>query len=63
MGAAFSSGVTVTALALRSGVSRCELTSIWYGRREFIQRRTAEKLRAGLLSYIPEEALPNRPNL
>lgn len=51
MGHAFAGGVTVTALAARSGVSRAELTSIWYGRREFIQQRTAAKLREALLSY------------
>jgi hypothetical protein len=54
MGHAFAGGVTVSALAIRCGVSRQELTSIWYGKRCWIQRGTAERIRVGLLSYIPE---------
>lgn len=54
-----ASGVSVTALALRSGVSRYELTRIWYGQVETIWPSTAEKLRTALVSYLsPREVTP-----
>lgn len=51
---AVASGTTISELARISGVSRHELTTIWYGRREHIWQSTAEKLRTALLSLIPE---------
>lgn len=50
---AIAGGFTLSSIAQTSGVSRQELGRIWYGQ-EAIQRRTAAKLRVGLLSLIPE---------
>lgn len=52
---ALNSGIKISTIAERCGLSRSELTSIRYGQRELLWPETARKLRVGLLSFIPEE--------